>query len=124
MEKLLEYPRLKVWLRGFDHRTKKIDKAFQKFRDNIDKWKGAETLSKRLTEAKKNKQKRTYFVEYLIYWYYKGNLKESGIKQKKAFTHLEIHCLKGFKKIENQPESANIIINEEFPKDIIGRRIF
>ena len=101
------------------------DKAFQKFKDNIDKWNGAETLSKRLTEAKKKKQKKTYFVEYLLYWYYKGDLKESGITQKKAFSHLGIHFFRVFDKgVENQPESATITITEEFPKDMIGKRIF
>ena len=106
-----------------DKRT--YDKAFEKFRENIDKWKGSETLSKRLTEAKKKKQKKTYFIEFLIYWYYKGDLKESGITAKKTFTHLGIHFFRVFnKEAETQPESATITIYEEFPKDIIGKRIF
>lgn len=39
-----------------DKRT--YDKAFDKFKQNIDKWKGSETLSKKITEAKKKNQKK------------------------------------------------------------------
>ena len=71
-----------------------------------------------MAESKKKKQKKTYSVEYLIYWYYKGDLKESGIKQKKAFTHLGIHFFRVFnKELENQPESATITINELLEND-------
>ena len=85
-------------IKGLSSTDKKVyDKAFTKFKDNIDKWKGSETLSNRLNEKKKEKakakEKKTFFVEFVLYQYVKGNLKELGITSRKAFTHQGVHYI-------------------------------
>ena len=49
-------------IKGLTSTDKKVyDKAFTKFKDNIDKWKGSTTLSNRLNEKKKIKQRLRIF---------------------------------------------------------------
>lgn len=106
-------------IKGLTSTDKKVyDKTFQKYEDNIDKWKGANTLSQRFSEAKKRKEKKTFFVDYVLYHYYTGNLKESAITRK-AFTHLGVNYFP----ISFDTTTATIKASE-FPKDAVGKRTF
>ena len=49
-------------IKGLTSTDKKVyDKTFQKYKDNIDKWKGAKTLSQRFSEAKKEEREDNLF---------------------------------------------------------------
>lgn len=92
--KIAKIATAETMIKGSLSTDKKVyEKAFTKLKDNIDKWKGSETLSARLNEKKKKKEKKTFFVEFVLYQYVKGNLKELGIKSRKAFTHQGVHCI-------------------------------
>ena len=107
-------------IKGLTSTNKKIyDKTFQTYKDNIQKFKETKPLKERMGEAKRRKVKKTYFVEFLLYTYFKGNLKESGIKQKPAFTHQGVYYFT----ISFQEKNATIKAND-FPKELIGSRIF
>ena len=118
--KIAKVPTAESMIKGLLSTDKKLyDKTFQKFKDNIDKWKGAETLSTRLNEAKKKKQKKTFFVEFVLYQYVKGNLKELGIKSRKAFTHQGVH----YRTVSFDDQTATIKATE-FAKVNRNERIF
>ena len=96
------------------------DKTFKKYKENISKYKETKPLNERMNESKKRKRNRTYFVDFQLYTYVKGNLKEQGIKQKPSFTHQGLHYFITTFQIQN----ATITIKSDFPKERIGRRIF
>ena len=85
-------------IKGLTSTVKKIyDKTFNEFKTKLDEWKNSPTLSDRLNEKKKQrakaKEKKTFFVEFVLYQYVKGGLKELGIKSRKAFTHQGVHYI-------------------------------
>ena len=107
-------------IKGLTSTDKKVyDKTFQKYKDNIDKWKGANTLSQRFSEAKKRREKKTFFVEYVLYDYYTGDMRESTIKTRKAFTHLGVTYFP----ISFKATTATIKASE-FPRDAVGKKTF
>ena len=75
-------------------------------------------LRERMAESKKKKQKKNYFVDFVLYIYYNGNLKESGIKIKPAFRHQGIYFPINF------DEKNATIKATELPKELIGQRTF
>ena len=100
---------------------KVYDKAFTKFKDNIDKWKGSTTLSNRLNEKKKNKAKAKdfFFVDSVLNQYFKGDLKESSIATRKTFAHDGVHYF------TLSFEASNVSIKAtNFPNDVIGHKVF
>ena len=107
-------------IKGLTSTDKKVyDKTFQKYKDSINKWKETQTLSSRLSEAKKRKEKKTFFVEYVLYDYYAGDMRESAIKTRKAFTHLGVTYFP----ISFEATTATIKASE-FPKDVVGKKTF
>ena len=110
-------------IKGLTSSNKKTyDKTLQKYNDNIKKFKDAKPLKERMGEAKKRNQKNTYFVPYVLYWYFKGDkkdLEESGIKQKPAFIHQGVYYFT----TSFSAQSATIKVSE-FPREIVGKRIF
>ena len=108
------------YIKGLTSTNKKVyDKTFQKYKDNIIKIKETKPLKERMNETKKRNKKKTYFVDYQIFTYYKGDLKESGIKQKPAFTHQGVHYF-----IWNFDAKSVTIKATDFPKDVINKRTF
>ena len=112
-------------IKGLTSTDKKMyDKTFNEFKSKIDEWKKAPTLSERLNEKKKQKakakEKKTFFVNFILYYYLRGNLKELSIKSKKAFTHQEVHY---FRVRYDNNESATIQATE-FIKVDKNERIF
>lgn len=108
-------------IKGLTSSNKQLyDKTFKKYKENISKYKETKPLNERMNESKKRKRNRTYFVDFQLYTYVKGNLKEQGIKQKPSFTHQGLHYFITTFQIQN----ATITIKSDFPKERIGRRIF
>ena len=108
------------YTKGLTSTNKKVyDNTFQKHKDNISKLKETKPLKERMAEAKKKKEKKTYFVDYMLYTYFKGDLKKSNIKQKQAFTCQGIH----FFTVNIEITTATVEALD-FPKEWIGKRIF
>ena len=103
-------------IKGLTSSNKKVyDKAFQKYKDNINKFKEAKPLKERMAETKKRKQKNTYFVNFDLYTV----RQPKSQKMKPAFKlpdgrHFYIDSFK--------VRSATVKANE-FPRDVIKRRV-
>ena len=124
-------------IKGLTSSNKKVyDKAFQKFKDNIKKFKDAKPLKERMQEARTrnaNKEK-TYFISFQLYIYYKGNLKESNIKQKPSFIHQGVYYfIKSFQLQTATVDLPNtfiasgnkrIDVRDTLKRENINRRIF
>ena len=124
-------------IKGLTSSNKKVyDKAFQKYKDNIKKFKEAKPLKERMQEARTrnaNKEK-TYFISFQLYIYYKGNLKESNIKQKPSFIHQGVYYfIKSFQLQTATVDLPNtfiasgnirIDVRDTLKKENINRRIF
>ena len=63
-----------------------------------------------MTEAKNRKKEKTYFINCFIYEYYRGDLKESGIRQRPAFTHQGVHYFL----FNSEPMSATVSLPDTF----------
>ena len=75
--KLSNVATAKNYIEGLTSTNKKIqDKTFQKYKDNISKLKDTKPLKERRAEAKKKKEKKIYFVDFILYEYFKGDLKK------------------------------------------------
>ena len=103
-------------IKGLTSSNKKVyDKAFQKYKDNINKFKEAKPLKERMAETKKRKQKNTYFVTFDLYTV----RQPKSQKMKPAFKlpdgrHFYIDSFK--------VRSATVKANE-FPRDVVKRRV-
>jgi hypothetical protein len=104
------------YIKGLTSDNKRIyDKTFEKYKSTIQKFKEQKPLNKRMEEAKKKNQKNTYFINFEVF----TTRKPVNEKIKPSFKYL------------NQPyyiDSFDIgnatITVSNFPKDIIGQRIF
>ena len=55
-------------IKGLTSDNKKTyDKAFQKYKDNIKKFKESKPLNQRMSEAKERKKKKTYLINFMLY---------------------------------------------------------
>ena len=64
-------------------------------------------------------KRKHFFIEYMFYTYYKGDLKKAGIKRKPSFTHQGVYYFL----VEFKMKNATISV-KDFPSDVIGKRIF
>ena len=97
-----------------DKRT--YEKAFQKYKDNINKFKEAKPIKERIAETKERKKDKTYFIYFQIYtWRSPRNE-----KMKSAFSNNGVkYYIDSF-----DVKQATIKIKEEFPKDIIKQVVY
>ena len=97
-----------------DKRT--YEKAFQKYKDNINKFKEAKPIKERIAETKERKKDKTYFINFQIYtWRSPRNE-----KMKSAFSKNGVkYYIDSF-----DVKQATIKIKEEFPKDIIKQVVY
>ena len=97
-----------------DKRT--YEKAFQKYKDNINKFKEAKPIKERIAETKERKKDKTYFINFQIYtWRSPRNE-----KMKSAFSKNGVkYYIDSF-----DVKQATIKIKEEFPKDIIEQVVY
>ena len=104
------------YIKGLTSDNKRIsDKTSEKYKSTIQKFKEQNPLNKRMEEAKKKNQKNTYFINFEVF----TTRKPVNEKIKPSFKYL------------NQPyyidsfdiRNATISVSN-FPKDIIGQRIF
>jgi len=87
-----------------DKRT--YDKAFQKYKDNINKFKEAKPIKERIGETRERNKDKTYFINFQIYTW---RSPRNGVK----------YYIDSF-----DVKQATIKIKEAFPKDIIKQVIY
>ena len=104
------------YIKGLTSTNKKVyDKTFQKYKDNISKIKETKPLKERMAETKKRKQKNTYFVQFDTFTI----RKPKNEKIKPSFKHNGSSFY-----IDSFEIRSATIEAMEFPKDVIGQRIF
>ena len=87
------------------------DKTFQKYKDDIKKFKESKPLNKRMNEAKEKNKEKTYLINFQIYtWRQPKNEKiKPAFKRNGISFYIDSWDLK----------QATIKTKEEFPKDVI-----
>ena len=92
------------------------DKTFQKYKDDIKKFKESKPLNKRMNEAKEKNKEKTYLINFQIYtWRQPKNEKiKPAFKRNGISFYIDSWDLK----------QATIKTKEEFPKDVIKNIIF
>ena len=71
-------------------------------------------------KQKRGRRRKHFFVDYQLFTYYKGVLKESGIKQKPSFTHQGVYYLYGTSMLTVQQSRLPIFQKILLIKGLLG----
>ena len=102
-------------IKGLTSDNKKTyDKAFQKYKDNIKKFKESKPLNQRMAETKERKKKKTYLINFMLY----------TIRDPKKQTIKPAFVIDGNSYYIDSFDSKTATITvDEFPTEVIGKRV-